>query len=252
MYVDESGDCGLIGSPSRYFVLTGLVLHELRWHDYKDRLLDYRRRMRNTFGLKVREELHASHMINKPGSLVRILRHNRLAILRDLINELANMPELTIINVAVDKQNKPPGYDAFGMAWKALIQRFENTMAHRNFPGPANPDERGMILPDHTADKKLITVLRQMRVYNPIPNQPQHGMGYRNLALSRVVEDPSFRNSLHSYFTQACDTVAYMLQQQLAPNSYMRKKSGHTIFRRLDPVLCKVCSPTDPQGIVRL
>jgi hypothetical protein len=29
MYVGESGDSGLQGSPVRYFVLTGLVVHEL-------------------------------------------------------------------------------------------------------------------------------------------------------------------------------------------------------------------------------
>ncbi|MBK7203929.1 MAG: DUF3800 domain-containing protein [Anaerolineae bacterium] len=27
MYVDESGDCGLTNSPTRYFVLTGLILN---------------------------------------------------------------------------------------------------------------------------------------------------------------------------------------------------------------------------------
>ena len=30
MYVDESGDSGLVNSPTRYFVLTGMVVHELR------------------------------------------------------------------------------------------------------------------------------------------------------------------------------------------------------------------------------
>lgn len=30
MYVDESGDSGLLGSPTRYFVVSGIVLHELR------------------------------------------------------------------------------------------------------------------------------------------------------------------------------------------------------------------------------
>ena len=35
----------------------------------------------------------------------------------------------------------------FGMAWKALIQRFENTLAHHKFAGPANSDERGMLMP---------------------------------------------------------------------------------------------------------
>jgi hypothetical protein len=27
MYVDESGDPGLVGSPTRYFTLSGLVIH---------------------------------------------------------------------------------------------------------------------------------------------------------------------------------------------------------------------------------
>lgn len=252
MYVDESGDCGLLNSPSPLFVLTGLVVHELRWTEYRDRFIDFRRRMRNTFGLKLREELHASAMINRPGALVRIRRNDRLTILHCLVRELAAMPDLNIINVLVDKRGKTPPYDVFGKAWIALIQRFENTISHRNFRGPANADERGMILPDHTDDKKLIRLLRQLRYYNPVPNQPQHGPGYRNLTLSRVIEDPSFRESEHSYFIQACDAVAFMLYQQEVPNAYMRKKSGNNFFKTLDPILCKVASPRDPQGVVRL
>ena len=46
MYVDESGDCGLTNSPTRYFVLTRLVVHELRWRQCLDQFADFRRRMR--------------------------------------------------------------------------------------------------------------------------------------------------------------------------------------------------------------
>ena len=42
MYVDESGDVGLVNSPTRYFVLVGLVLHELRWQQTKDELINFR------------------------------------------------------------------------------------------------------------------------------------------------------------------------------------------------------------------
>ncbi|MGH2600854.1 MAG: DUF3800 domain-containing protein, partial [Dehalococcoidia bacterium] len=38
MYVDESGDSGLTNSPTRYFVLTGLVVHELRWQAYVEQI----------------------------------------------------------------------------------------------------------------------------------------------------------------------------------------------------------------------
>jgi hypothetical protein len=169
-----------------------------------------------------------------------------------MADELASMTDLNIVNVLVDKQGKPADYDVFENAWKALIQRFENTMSGHNFSGPANPDERGMLFPDHTDDKKLTQLLRQMRRYNPIPNQQSYGSGYRNLALTSLVEDPGFRDSEFSYYIQAADVAAYLLYQHVAPNSYMRRKSGQNYFKRLDPILCKVASSRDPDGIVRL
>ena len=252
MYVDESGDCGLTNSPTRYFVLTGLILHELRWQPYLDQLVDFRRRMRQSFGLRLREEIHASAMINSPGSLVRIKRHDRLAIIRAFADELASMPDLNIINVVVDKADKSIDHDIFGVAWKVLIQRFENTISRHNFSGPANADECGMILPDHADDKQLTLLLRPMRRYNPITKQVAFGPGYRNLALGKLVEDPSFRDSGHSYFIQGADLAAFLLYQRLAPNAYMRKKGGQYYFDRLELILCKVASSKDPYGIVFL
>jgi hypothetical protein len=114
MYVDESGDAGMVNSPTRYFVLTGIVLHELRWAPYLDQLISFRQRMRDAFGFRVREEFHAADMLSKPGSLVHIKRHDRLTMIRSFANELANMPDLNIINIVVDKQGKDPDeYDVF-------------------------------------------------------------------------------------------------------------------------------------------
>ncbi|MCG3208393.1 MAG: hypothetical protein FOGNACKC_01997 [Anaerolineae bacterium] len=255
MYVDESGDPGLPqdNSPTPYFILTGLVIHELRWQPSLDQLISFRRRMNGAFGLRLREELHAARLINNPGPLVRITRNDRLAIIRHFATELAHLPGANIINVVVDKTNKPANYDVFISAWKVLIQRFQNTMSYHNFRGPGNPDERGMIFPDHTDDKKLTQLLRQLRRYNPVPNQPQFGLGgYRNLTIDAVIEDPNFRDSAHSYFIQAVDLAAFLLYQKLRPSGYIRRKSAQNYFDRLDPALCKVASKTDPQGIVRL
>ncbi len=155
MYVDEGGDIGLVNSPTRFFILTGLVVHELRWQANLDQLVSFRRRMRVLHGFKLREELHASHFINTPGDLRRIKRNDRLSIIRALATELATMQDINLINVVVDKQGKPSDFDVFGKAWQALIQRFENTIRNNNFPGPANPNERGLIFPDRTDDKKL-------------------------------------------------------------------------------------------------
>lgn len=252
MYVDESGDDGLAQGSTPYFVLTGLVIHELRWRLALDRLIDFRRRMRDKFGLYMNEEINAADFISKPGALARIKKYDRLAILRHFADELASMRYLSLVNVVVDKSGKASSYDVFAMAWKTLLQRFENTISYGNFPHPANAEETGIVFPDNTNNRKLKQLSRQMRRYNPVPNQPGFGLGYRDLPVLHQIEDPNFRDSTESYFVQAADLGAYLLYQRLTPNSYMRSKAGHNYFNRLRPVLCTVASSRDPEGVVRL
>ena len=252
MYVDESGDSGLVNSPTKHFILTGLVVHELRWRDTLNTLIDFRRRMANQYGLRMRQEVHSAEMIGKGAKheYSHIKKHDRLAILRNLADTLGTNQDLSIVNVIVDKQNKQNGYDVFDAAWKALIQRFENTISHRNFPGPDYPDERGMIFPDNTDKKKLRNLIRKMRYYNVVPGL--NNMPARNLLLTLAIEDPNHRDSKDSYFIQAADSVAYLLKQFIDPNAYMKKKKGAYYFGRMNSTLCKVASRTDPLGIVRL
>jgi hypothetical protein len=252
MYVDESGDAGLVNSPTRYFVLSGLVIHELRWSEYLNELIKFRRYLSEKYTLRLREEIHASAFINNPGPLVRIKRHDRLAILREYADQLVSMRDFSIINIVVDKDQKDPRYDPFENAWKTLIQRFENTIRHQNFPGSTNPDERGLLIPDATDNKKLRNLTRKMRRYNPIPSKFGYDSSSRNLTLQSVIEDPFFKDSAHSFFTQSADLIAYLLYQHHAPNAYIKKKSAQNYFNRLDSILCKVASSTNPMGIVYL
>jgi hypothetical protein len=76
MYVDESGDIGLNGTPTQVFLLSGIVIHELRWRDTLDQLIDFRKRMLRRYDLHMRDEIHASNFIKKPGELVRIKRND--------------------------------------------------------------------------------------------------------------------------------------------------------------------------------
>lgn len=253
MYVDESGDSGLINSPTRYFALTGLVVHELRWKVYLDQIIDFRRQLKSKFGLKLREEIHASAMINHPGELVRIKRNDRLTIIRKYAEIMATMTDISLINILVDKQDKESSFGVFESAWRALIQRFENTISNRNFPGPANPDDKGMIFSDNSDNKKITTLLRKMRYYNPIPHmQSLRIPGYRNITVTRLIEDPNFRDSGYSYFIQTVDMAAFLLYQYFDPSGYIRKKGARQYFERLDPILCKVASAEDLRGIVHL
>ncbi|MCP4547041.1 MAG: DUF3800 domain-containing protein [bacterium] len=249
-YVDESGDAGLTKSPTQYFALSAFVVHELRWRQTLDTVVEFRRHLRSRYGLKLREEIHAAHLVHKPGTLQRIPKSLRLRLLRDVIDFQASLTDVNVVNIVVDKSNKRTGYDIFESAWKVLAQRLHNTISRSNFPGPKNPDDYGLLVVDRTDEKKLRNLTRRMRVFNPVPNM--YGGGYRNILLDTLVEDPVHRDSLHSYFIQLADVNAYFLYQKMQACSYIRRKGARNYFDRLDPILCKVASLSDPQGIVRL
>ena len=251
MYVDESGDPGLNNSPTRYFILSGIVVHELRWQALVSDILGLRRYFKNRYKLKISEEIHASLFVNGSSELSSIKRNERLDILKRCIDFLSGRNDISVITVRVDKTGK--AIDIFELAWAALIQRFENTINYKNFQGPSNPDEKGIILPDNTDGEKLTKLVRKMRHYNPVPNRTDvYGAGNRNLALNYVIEDPFLKNSRTSFLSQMADVVAYFAKQKYAPNSYIKKKAGANYYDRLGQVLLTKASPKHPQGIVEL
>lgn len=248
LYVDESGDSGIEGSPTRYFVLSGLVVHELKWGETLDAIIDFRKHIRARYGLKLREEIHSAAFIHKPKKVRRIAKSLRLRILKETIDFQAALPDINIINIVVDKNGKANNVDVFKAAWRTLIQRFDNTISYRNFPGPQNPQDYGLLVVDKTDEKKLRNLTREMRRYNPIPNIG--GVGYRQIPIQKLAEDAVHRDSLHSYFIQLSDVNAFFLLQKFACCRFVRRKGARNYFKRLDPVLCKVASRSDPWGIV--
>lgn len=249
MYVDESGDTGLVNSPTSYFALSGLVVHESDWRQFINHLINFRKTMRAVYGLPIRAEIHASEYIK---SMVHGLpRHTRLAILRNFIDELAKFPSISLTNVIVDKQGKPLNYDVFDNAWKVLFQRFENTLVHGNFPGSYKNDH-GIVITDATNGEKLVRLVRRMAVYNFIPNQQKFGGGARNVPITRIIEDPHGKDSADTLPIQACDTVAYFLMQKYRPNSYIKRKHAQHYFNRLMPVLNTKARTTNGFGIVQI
>lgn len=253
-YIDESGDTGLLGSPTNHYILSALVVHELGWQAALDHAVAFRRRMKGAFGLKLREEIHAAHLIAKPGALARLRKDQRLTIVRAHADAIATMPGVSLINVVVDKQGKPTGYDVFDDAWRALLQRMHDAVVRRALPGPRNADDRLMLFPDRTDVSRLDKLVRVLRDHNLVSHAStgHRGAGYRNVPLRSLIEDPNYRDSAHSYFIQAVDTTAWLLAQNLAPASYVRKHAAQNYFLRLRSVLCAAIEPQDPLGIVRL
>ncbi len=249
MYVDESGDTGLVNSPTRYFGLSGIVVHESQWRLFINQLIAHRRVLKQVYGLPIRGEIHASVFVNK--SAFGLKRHVRLAILRNTLDELAKMPFISITNVIVNKANKAPDYDVFEHAWLTLFQRFENTLKYGNFPQGRRLD-CGLVVTDATAGHKLTRLVRRMAVHNPIPNDQRFNGGFRNLPIERIIEDPHGKNSAETLPIQMADVTAYFLAQRYAPNSFIRRQRAQRYFDRLGRVLNTHATRFNPLGIVEL
>jgi hypothetical protein len=250
VYVDESGDVGIQNSPSDYFCLSAIVIHESKWQDTLDRIIVFRKHLRLRYGFKLREEIHSSHFIHKPGDFQRIHKSLRLRLLRDAIDFQATLPDYQIINVVVNKKNKSQDSDIFKLAWQTLIQRIENTLKYRNFVGSNNINDTALLFVDKTDEIKLRNLTRKMRRFNPVPNAFNLGSGYRMMPMQLIVEDAVHRDSAHSYFIQLADVNAYFLNQKFQANKYVRKQGGRNYLDRLKPVLFKHASNYNQLGIV--
>jgi hypothetical protein len=235
-------------------------VHELRWRDALGDLADFRRRLWRDHKINIEDELHAGELISNPAksprSFQRLRKHQRLAVIRQFADRIASMRDISLINVVVYKRKLPPTVtkaDIFRRAWYALFQRFENTIRYQNFPGPKNPDDRGVVFADDTDGGKLKKFLNDMRQRNPLRVRQATGEAfYEDQPIRAIVEDPVMRDSRESYFIQAADCAVYLLKQSIDPCGFMKKHGGNAYFKRLEPVLCKHASRTDPLGVVRL
>lgn len=236
MYVDESGDPGPINSPTKHFYLSAIIVHEAYWLNMLDDLIIFKKSLNVRYKLLFKEEIHASVFLGgRQTTRHKINRYDKLDLLKKCLDWLGARTDISIMTVKVDKSvNKDP----FERAWQLLLQRFENTLLHKNFPGPFNND-KGMVFSDNTNGQKLIKLVRQMRRYNPIPNMQRYGGGFRNIPLRSIIEDPNFRDSKHALFLQMVDVSVYFAKQYFEPNAYILKKGARTFYGRLNAVINK-------------
>jgi hypothetical protein len=248
MYVDESGDPGALTKPgsgnSQHFILSGLIVPFDDWSNCLEKLKIFRRSLQNSFGLPVRVELHATELISikKIKAYRKIRKEQRHQILGYCIDEIPKIFSLSkIINICLDKMELASCDNFKILGWSRLIQRFDNYLKKSG-------SSKGIIVADGIEDTEVRGLQRKMRVYNPLPSR--YG-GYYDAPTNNIIEDIFGRDSRHSYFIQAVDAVAHCLYRREYPKGSLKKFNIDQLFERLEPLLLKEASESDPMGIVR-
>jgi hypothetical protein len=126
-YVDESGNIGLPGS--RTYTLGCLFLDADEWPDTFDDMIEFRRTLRDTYGVPVRAELKANYLLRGKGPLwpLRLSEAQRYEIYREMLRVQAGLGFQTYA-IVINKQelaDRGRGENPREVAWEFLLQRLE-------------------------------------------------------------------------------------------------------------------------------
>lgn len=105
-YFDESGDSGIVGSPTTFFVLACVLVHETTWLDALDALIGLRRDLKGRHGIPMRPEIEGKHFKNGRGVFDSLgwSMEQRPRLYRTLQRNQAEHLFIRVFAVAVDKR----------------------------------------------------------------------------------------------------------------------------------------------------
>ena len=201
-YADESGDSGYVNSPTSWFVLACLLVHETDWKETLDQLIEMRKQLRSDFGIPVRAEIKSTNFIYRRGALTGIGRRDRIQLFRELLRIQGDRLAVKSFAIAIAKDRiKDRSFDPRDFAWTYLLQRLDKFCENQE------PKERVMVLPDSGHIDLVRRITRKVRRFQRISG---HYGAHLEIPARHIIEDPFDKDSKESYFTQLVDWNAYV------------------------------------------
>ena len=210
-YVDESGDPGRTGG-SLAFTVAAVLVGDDDWPQALNELIEFRRGLRQIFGIPARAELKAHFVLHGEGPLESL--HLSDQQLRRIFNlQLRVQPSIGTIRsfaVAIDKRahySSPQASQSVERrAWEYLLQRLERVSATENAPI--------FIIHDDGRNDLIRGLARKWRRTGSAGSQ--YG-GSLPRPFLRLIDDPTPRESGSSYFLQLADFAAYAAYRKVYP-----------------------------------
>lgn len=240
-YVDESYD-------ESWFVLTAVCVEDVSWRAAFEKTKQFRRELKQNFGIKIRSELHAKVFIRDCSDSIsdrKLGLHERRAIFELALKHISSLPIVTL-NICLSIVKCGGLQRTHQFAVERLSNRVQTMMrATRSY---------AFVVFDEGKEKEIRGVIRRMSVFNPVPSAyGQWAEGtHRNIVLDRFIEDPFFKPSHASYFLQWADFAAFaLLKQETTVFPFIGRWGYNTLFPILHPICFQPASRRDPHGIVR-
>ena len=237
VYFDESKH------DNKLFVYSALIVDSGDWNDAFADIKQLRQELRRDHGIYMRQELHAWKFASGKGQIADrpVLKPERTDVFRKMLKFVADHGRFFKVISSVNT-------DEF-FAFDRIINRINRTAeAYGQYT---------ILICDEGQEVQFTRRLRKMRVHNPIPSDrgvwEDTGAVTKNIPVSRILEDPFFKNSSTSYFVQLVDFCAYALLRMEKPIPSRTKFGYDKMYEILRPVCVQECNRKDPRklGIIR-
>lgn len=231
IYIDDSFE-----NPVQTYA--AIAIPEAAWRPCFNALIEWRRALKRSDGILVRKEFHATKFVAGRGNLGPqvVTKYRRSRIFREAFSLLNEMEGLRVFS-SCRSSNRD-------WTFERLITRIQRTMD--------TWDSRALLICDEGKEAEFTRLIRKMAIWNPVPVYIAPGeTEFRNIATTRIIEDPFFKPSERSIFIQLADFVAYGL---LRREKHLDSKNAyglHECFDLLSNVVVRAASKTDPMGVIR-
>lgn len=235
-YIDESKD------DNKFFIYTAVVIKGDKWAMAFDKIKQFRKKLKDSYGIPVSQELHAWKFAAGKGSISNrpILKPERAKIFKEVLRFIIDCDCFGVVSSC----NVTEQY-----AFERLMNRINRAAQEK--------EQNVLLFFDQGAETEITRRIRRMRVHNPIPSRMgtwgAGGDQTKNIPLSNCVEDPIFKDSEQSYFIQLADFCAYALLRMERPITSRSVLGYDQMYEILRPVSLPIANLRDPRkmGIIR-
>lgn len=199
-YVDESGSTGSIESGgSKSFVLGCVLVRDSQWAAAFDSVIGHRRFLKSRFGVPVREEIKANHLLQNAAAFrpLALSERARYSIYRGHLRLIGKLG-LQAFAIVIRKEHLRSG-DPHDFAWTYLLQRLERLTTKQ--------DSQVLVVHDEGNEDRVRALARRARRAGMAGSA--FGAGFLRVPFKGLIDDPVPRHSHESYFLQLADLVAY-------------------------------------------
>lgn len=219
VYVDESGDLGATGSPSRLFILSAVLVSHERWIEARRVLDAMRAKLDALYGLRPSAEIHAAEFLGGAARHHGLDVRRRFQCAHHVLRCLRQSDCLRPVRVGVEKGGAS-GRVLLDRAWAGLLVEVSREVD--GFPANACGSRGLLVVMDH---------------HGALPYRPSAEMD----AGQPLLELPFGRRSEDSTLLQCADLLGFLTKQSLDPNRYFNGSNGRRLVRAAEALYQTPC-----------